>query len=131
MMGRRRRPPNITIMTERNTHMNYRMITALVLGLALAFAGTLFAHGDAIHVTGFVRAISADSLTVETAKHEMITVLCTPKMEVTRSKVKADIKDLKVGDRVVIHAMKDEKGKLVAEEVAFGPAAPATAVAKH
>jgi hypothetical protein len=32
---------------------------------------------------------------------------------------------------VVIHAMKDEKGKLVAEEVAFGPAAPATAVAKH
>jgi Cu/Ag efflux protein CusF len=131
MTGRRPRPPNITIMTERNTCMNYRMITAIALGLALAFAGTLFAHGDAIHVTGIVRAVTADSLTVETAKHEMITVLCTPKMEVTRSKVKADIKDLKVGDRVVIHAMKDEKGKLVAEEVAFGPAAPATAVAKH
>ena len=108
--------------------MMYRMILAI---LALAFAGTLFAHGDAVHVTGVVKAISADSVTVETVKHEMVTVALRAKMEVTRSKVKADIKDLKVGDRVVIHAEKNKDGKLVAEEVAFGPAAPAQAVAKH
>jgi Cu/Ag efflux protein CusF len=111
--------------------MTNKMILAI---LALAFAGTLFAHGDAVHVTGVVRAITADSVTVESVKHEMTTVLLAPKMEVTRSKVKADIKDLKVGDRVVIHATKNKDGKLEAEEVAFGPAAPAapaTAAVKH
>jgi len=108
--------------------MTHRMITAiLTLSLALAFTGTLLAHGDAVHVTGFVRAINPDSLTVETAKHEMITVLLTPKMEVTRSNAKASIKDLKVGDRVVIHADKNKDGKLEAEAVAFGPAQAAAA----
>jgi Cu/Ag efflux protein CusF len=107
--------------------------TILTLSLAIAFAGTMLAHGDAIHVTGFVRAINADSVTVETAKHEMITVLLTPKMEVTRSNVKASLSDLKVGDRVVIHAEKNHDGKLAAESVAFGPAQAAAAHAadKH
>ena len=48
------------------------------------------------------------------------------KTEVMKSAVKTDIKDLKVGDRVVIHAMKNKEGQLEAEEVAFG-AAPAAA----
>ena len=100
--------------------MTYKTILAI---LALAFAGTLFAHGDAVHVTGFVRAINADSLTVETVKHEMITVLLTPKMEVTKSGVKATLQALKLGDRVVIHAEKNKDGKLEAEQVAFGPVA--------
>ena len=108
--------------------MTHRMITAvLTLSLALAFAGGLFAHGDAVHVTGMVKAINADSLVVETAKHEMITVLVTPKVQITKSKAKASLTDLKVGDRVVIHAEKNEKGKLEAESVAFGPAQAAAA----
>ena len=44
-------------------------------------------------------------------------VLFTPKMEVTKSKVAAKITDLKVGDRVVIHAMKNKDGKYEAHEV--------------
>jgi Cu/Ag efflux protein CusF len=100
--------------------MTHRIITAV---LTLALAGALLAHGGLEHVTGFVKAINAESVTVETAKHEMITVLLMPKMEVTRSSVKADIKDLKVGDRVVIHTEKNKDGKLEAHEVSFGPTA--------
>jgi hypothetical protein len=35
--------------------------------------------------------------------------------------VKSDLKLLKVGDRVVIHATKNKVGKLEASEVEFGP----------
>jgi Cu/Ag efflux protein CusF len=108
--------------------MTHRMITAiLTLSLALAFTVPLLAHGDAIHVTGFVRTINPDSLIVETVKHEMVTVLCTPKMGITKSGVKASLNDLKVGERVVIHAEKNHDGKLEAESVAFGPAPAAAA----
>jgi hypothetical protein len=107
--------------------MKHRIITAV---LTLAIAGALLAHGGLEHVTGFVKAITADSITVETAKHEMVTILLMPKMEVTKSSVKADIKDLKVGDRVVVHAGKNKDGKLEAHEVAFGPAA-ASATSAH
>ena len=134
MVERRPLTTNTTTRTRKELSMTKRLITAiLTLTLALAFTGTLFAHGDAIHVTGFVRAINPDSLTVETAKHEMVTVLCTPKMGITKSGVKAGLSDLKVGDRVVIHAEKNKDGKLEAESVAFGPAqAPAAHTAdKH
>ncbi len=102
--------------------MTHRIITA---ALTLALAGALLAHGGLEHITGFVKAITADSVTVETAKHEMITIQLMPKMEVTKSSVKADIKDLKVGDRIVVHAAKNKDGKFEAHEVAFGPAAAA------
>ena len=88
----------------------------------LAVAGILLAHGGLEHITGFVKAITADSVTVETVKHETVTVMLMPKMEVTKSNAKADIKDLKVGDRIVIHAAKNKDGKFEAHEVQFGPA---------
>lgn len=90
------------------------------LFVILALAGTLVAHGGLEHVSGIVKAITADSMTVETVKHETVVILLTPKTEFLKSKVKADGKDLKVGDRVVIHAMKKNDGKLEAHEVAFG-----------
>lgn len=90
--------------------------------LALVAAGALYAHGGAEHVIGFARAITPASVTVETAKHEMITVLLRPNTEVMKSSMKAQMSDLKVGERVVIHAEKNKEGKLEAEEVEFGPA---------
>ena len=98
--------------------MKLRMMTG---AFALLATGTLFAHGGAEHVVGFARTITADSVTVETPKHEMVTVLLTPKTEVMKSEVKAKMSDLKVGERVVIHAEKNKAGKLEAEEVEFGP----------
>jgi len=90
--------------------------------LLLTLTAALIAHGGMEHVTGFVKAITQDSVTVETAKHEMVVVLLTPQTEVLKSGAKAAIGDLKVGDRVAIHAEKNKDGKLQAHEVAFGPA---------
>ena len=109
--------------------MTNRILTCLFLTLALALA--LAAHGDAIHVTGTVKAISPASVTVETVKHETVTVMLNSKTEVMKSAAKADIKDLKVGERVVIHAMKNKEGQLEAEEVAFGAAPAASQHADH
>jgi hypothetical protein len=91
---------------------------------AFALAGAAFAHEGAEHVVGTVKSIAPGSLTVETAKHETLTIAITPKTEVMKSKAKGDLKDLKVGDRVVVHAEKGKAG-LEAEEVDFG-AAPAS-----
>jgi hypothetical protein len=95
-----------------------------ILTIGLLAASAILAHGNAEHVMGFARSVSADSVTVEDAKHEMVTVMLTPKTSIKKSAVKADIMDLKVGDRVMIHAEKNKDGKLEAEEVTFG-AAPA------
>jgi len=96
---------------------------------AFALAGALLAHEGAEHVTGTVKSMTAESVTVETLKHETVTIMLTPKTEVMKSKAKGDIKDLKVGDRVVIHAAKGKAG-LEAQEVDFG-AAPAATPVKH
>jgi Cu/Ag efflux protein CusF len=109
--------------------MTHRILTCLFLMLALAAA--LAAHGDAIHVTGTVKAISPTSVTVETAKHEVVMVMLSPKTEVMKSAAKADIKELKVGDRVVIHAEKNKEGQLEAENVAFGATPAASQHAEH
>lgn len=61
------------------------------------------------------------SITVETAKKGSITILLTAKTEIRKSEVAAKITDLKVGQRVTVHAEKNKAGKLEAEEVEFGP----------
>jgi hypothetical protein len=99
--------------------MKYAFGTTILAGLMAASA---FAHGGAEHVIGFARAITADSVTVEDAKHKMITVMLRPNTEVKKSGVAVKIGDLKVGERVVIHAEPNKAGKLEAEEVEFGPA---------
>ena len=104
--------------------MKHTLATTILAAFSVAGAGTLLAHGNAEHVMGFARTVTAESVTGENAKHEMITVLLTPKTEIKKSKVKAGIMDLKVGESVVIHAEKNKDGKLEAEEVEFG-AAPA------
>jgi hypothetical protein len=101
--------------------MKYGLNTAVLAGV---MAVSAFAHGGAEHVIGITRAVTADSVTVENAKHEMVTVLLRPTTEVKKSGVMVKIGALKVGDRVVIHAEENKAGKLEAEEVEFGPVAP-------
>jgi hypothetical protein len=99
--------------------MKLRMIAG---ALTLVAAGAVYAHGGAEHVIGFARIITGDSITVETPKHEMVKVMLRPDTEVKKSEAKAQMSDLKVGERVVVHAEKNKAGKLEAEEVEFGPA---------
>ena len=82
------------------------------------------AHGSEQHVLGTVSQISNNSITVKTVKGRMVTVDVTGKTEFTQSGTKATLSDLKVGDRVVIHAEKN-KDKLEAHTVMFGKPAHA------
>jgi hypothetical protein len=84
----------------------------------------LLAHGGEEHLTGTVKALSADTLTIETTKHETLAIGLNAKTKALKDKGKGDLKDLKAGDRVVVHAEKDKAGKYVAEEVDY--AAPKT-----
>jgi ribosomal protein S1 len=77
------------------------------------------AHEKEKHVMGTVTSISDTSITVKTTVKTSVTVDVSDKTKFEKSGAAAVLKDLKVGDKVVIHA--DVSGdKLVANEVHFG-----------
>ena len=92
---------------------------------AVLFAGLAFAHGDEQHVMGTVTKITDTTITVEVAPKQgetqkaavIVNVVSSTKFE--KMGVAATIKDLNVGDRVVIHAGK-KAGKLEAHVVKIG-----------
>ena len=93
--------------------------TVTVVTLLFAFSLMALAHGKEKHVMGTVTSISDTSLTVETTAKKSVTVEVNDKTKFQKSSAPATVKDLKVGDKVVIHA--DVSGdKLVANEVHFG-----------
>jgi hypothetical protein len=95
----------------------------------LVFAAALAAHGTYTHVMGTVTKIADDAVTVETTDKQITVVKIAPNTSFVKNGEAATLKDLKVGDRVVIHA-KPIGTDLVAHEVRFGKAAP-TAGAAH
>jgi len=68
---------------------------------------------------GTVTSISVNSITVETTSKKTVTVSLSAATNFQKSGSPAALKDLKVGDKVVIHATGPEE-KLVATEVRFG-----------
>ena len=94
--------------------------TIAVVALLFAFSAIALAHGKEKHVMGTVTSISDTSITVETKDKKSVAVDVSDKTKFEKSGSPATLKDLKVGDKVVIHA--DVSGdKLVANEVHFGP----------
>lgn len=90
-----------------------------VTTLLFALSVMVFAHGKEKHVMGKVTSVSDNSITVETTAKQSVTVEVNDKTKFEKSGAAATQKDLKVGDKVVIHA--DVSGdKLVANEVHFG-----------
>src|SRR5438128_1742361 len=92
-----------------------------IAGVTLLFALSLMAvaHGKEKHVMGTVTSISDSSITVESTAKKSVTVDENDKTKFEKSGSPATLKDLKVGDKVVVHA--DVSGdKLVANEVHFG-----------
>ena len=68
---------------------------------------------------GTVISISDSSITVESTAKKSVTVDVNDKTEFQKSGSPATLKDLKVGDKVAVHA--DVSGaKLIAHEVHFG-----------
>lgn len=96
---------------------------SLVLAVTFALAaGVALAHGDKKHVVGTVEKVSAEAVTVKTADGKSVEVklVSTTAYVVMIDKVgkPAKLADLRVGDRVAIHAT--PKGEtLEAAEVRF------------
>ncbi len=89
-------------------------LSALLLGSTLTVA-----HGNFEHVLGTVSKITANSVAVTTATGEVKTVTIVADTKFIKSGAAAGLSDLKVGDRVVIHAKPNGKA-LEAVEVKFG-----------
>lgn len=93
--------------------------TVAVVALLFALSLMALAHGKEKHVMGKVTSISDSSITVETTGNKSVTVEVSEKTKFEKSGSHATLKDLKVGDKVVVYA--DVSGtKLVANEVHFG-----------
>ncbi len=104
-----------------------KMPVAILAIVSLALLPTIAtAHGGEEHVTGTVTKISDISVTVKTTVGKTVEVRFDSKTTFARDKQPIQKNEIKVGDRIVIHAM-EVKAKLVAHTVEIG-AAPA---AKH
>ena len=111
--------------------MNHVMKIATRIALAASLSlGLLVAHNGMEHVTGTVAKISDTSITVNTTKGKMVEVAFDAKTEFTKASQPFAKSDIKVGERVVVHAM-GEPGKYVAHIVQLGAAAKGAAPHGH
>ncbi len=119
-----------------NTHsMNttkLKIQIALLAIVSLALLPTIAtAHGGEEHVTGTVTKISDTSVTVKTTAGKTVEIGFDAKMTTyERAKQPIQKTDIKVGDRVVIHAMEVNE-KMVAHSVEVGAATAAKQAVKH
>ena len=100
-----------------------KRLVAISISL-LYFATFAFAHGNEQHVMGTVTEVTDNSITVETKDHHKVTVSVVAETKFARGTSEATLKDVKVGDRVVIHAVKQEQ-QLQAHTVRIGVASAA------
>jgi len=99
--------------------------TLVAAFLLLCASVLLHAHGGMIHVMGTVTGMTDKSVTVETTDKKTVEVLFADTTTFVNGSKPADRKELKIGDRVVIHAVK-VKDSLEAHEVRFSQATPAS-----
>src|SRR6267154_6172983 len=92
---------------KRSIHSVFAVF-ALMLGSVIAFA-----HNGIEHVMGTVTAVTDTSTTVDTVKHTPVTVLIDASTTFSNNDALASLKDLKVGQRVVINAKENADKKLV------------------
>jgi hypothetical protein len=95
-----------------------KRIFATLFTLAL-LVSTAFAHNGMEHVMGTVAGIADSSITVITKNGKTQTVMINADTKFTRTDAVITMKDIKVGDKVVIHATEKEE-KLTAATVQIG-----------
>lgn len=111
--------------------MNNVIKIAIRLALAACLSlGFLAAHNGMEHVTGTVAKISDTSITVHTTAGKMVEVAFDAKTTYTKASQPFAKADIKVGERVVVHAA-GEPGKFVAHIVQLGVAAKGAAPHGH
>lgn len=102
-----------------------RNIFTMIAVLALLGSAIAFAHNGVEHVMGTVTAVTETSVTVDTLKHESVTVLIDHSTTFSDNNTQASRSDLKVGQRVVINAKPNADKKLVGLSIKWGAHAPA------
>jgi hypothetical protein len=107
-----------------------KLISIIGLFTFVLFSIAAFAHDGAHGMKGTVTAISESTITIETPKKETQTIHFDADTKFQKSGAEASIKDLKVGDRVVIQAH-DKEGQMHAVQVRFGKPMKAKAHAGH
>jgi len=105
--------------TMKETKMK-RQISVLIA--ILVISAVAFAHGGEQHVLGTVTEVSEKSITVETMDKHKVTVSVVAETKFTAGTAAATLKDMKVGDRVVINARNQDQ-HLQADTVSIGPSA--------
>ncbi len=104
---------------------SFKSVALLLLTVSLAMA-----HGDKKHVVGTLEKINADSVTVRTADGKSVEVKLLPSTlyvsRVGNEDKSAQLSDLAIGDRVVVHA-KPKGETLEANEIKFSTKAAAAA----
>ena len=114
-----------------NTTTKLKIHIAILAIISLALLPTIAtAHGGEEHVTGTVTKISDTSVTVKTTAGKTVAVGFDAKTTYARGKESIQKGDIKIGDKIVIHAAEVEE-KLVAHTVEIGAAKPAKQTAKH
>lgn len=105
-----------------------------LIALIVITTGVAMAHGDEKHVVGTLEKIKADSVIVKTADGKSVEVKLVASTvyfsHVGNEDKSAQLSDLAVGDRVVIHATPNGE-TLEANEVKFSTKAAAVAKPKH
>ncbi len=90
-----------------------------VVALLFVLPLMALAHGNEKHLMGTVTSIGENSITIETTSKKSVTVEVSDKTKFEKRGSAATLKDLKVGDKVVVSA--DAEGeKLVASQIRFG-----------
>ncbi len=98
---------------------------ALAFALSVALTALLSAHDDAPHIRGTIVSATDTAIVVKPTTGANQTLTVGSDTKVLRGKTAASLKDVKVGDRVVVHTMK-HGSQLMAEEIDL----PAVAAAK-
>ena len=98
--------------------------------LVVALASGAWAHGTDKHVMGVVTKITDTEVSVEATDKQVTVVKLAADTSFVKSGAAASLKDLKVGERVVIHA-KPVGTDLIAHEVRFGKMPAGTHAAAH
>lgn len=105
----------------KSSHWKKLLVTlTAIAGLAA------FAHGkDGVHLKGTVKAVDGHSLTVTSTESKDVTVHFDASAKFERADTPTTSKDVVVGERVVVHAKKEQSGVLKVLLVKLGKREPA------
>lgn len=97
-----------------------KQLLATLFTLAL-MVSTAYAHNGMEHVMGTVASVTDNSIAVTTTNGKTQTVMVNADTKFTRMDTVISVKDIKVGDKVVIYAtQKDEKLTAATVQIGMG-----------